>query len=74
MWIYITGCIIAFIALIITHLKYEDILTIGELLLYLLFSLVSWGALIAIFISVFSVEVDFTKPIIKRKSDYDKRR
>lgn len=32
MWIYITGCIVAFIALIITHLKYEDILTVGELM------------------------------------------
>lgn len=67
MWIYITGCIVAFIAFMITHFKYEDILTIGDLILYLLFSLVSWGSLIAIFISVLSVEVDFTKPIIKRK-------
>lgn len=67
MWIYIIGCIVALIALIITHLKYKDILTIGELMLYLLFSLVSWGTLIAVFIEVLLVELDFNKPIIKRK-------
>jgi hypothetical protein len=71
MWIYITGCIVAFIALIITHLKYEDILTVGDLIVSLLFSILSWVALIALFVVLFVVwllvEVDFTKPIIKRK-------
>ncbi len=67
MWIYITGCIVAFIAIIIIHFKYEDILTVGELIVYLLFSILSWGTLIAVFIAVLLVELDFKKPIIKRK-------
>lgn len=67
MWIYIVGYIVALIAFIIIYLKYEGVITVGDLIVSLLFSLLSWGTLIAVFIAVLLVEIDFKKPIFKKK-------
>lgn len=67
MWIYITGCIVAFIALIITHFKYEKILTANDLIVSLLFSLFSWIASIVVLIAVLLIDLGLNKSIIKRK-------
>ena len=67
MWIYITGCIVTFIAFIIAVLKEEGVITFGDLLLITMYSCASWATFIAILI-VFLIDKGFmSKPIIKRK-------
>lgn len=67
MWIYITGCIATIMVLIIEGLKEEGVITLGDLLLIIMFSLASWATIIAVLL-VFLIDTGFmSKPVIKRK-------
>lgn len=67
MWIYITGCIATIMVLIIAGLKEEGVITLGDLLLIIMFSLASWATIIAVLL-VFLIDTGFmSKPVIKRK-------
>ena len=67
MLIYITGCIVTIMVLIIAWLKEEGVITLGDLLLIIMFSLASWATIIAVLL-VFLIDTGFmSKPVIKRK-------
>lgn len=67
MWIYITGCIVTFVLLIIVCLKNESMLTMGDLIAIIVFSFASWSLPIGFVLAYLLSSNLFEKPIIKRK-------